>query len=48
MLLLTNQDVESLLDMKSCLESLEVGYNDLVRNDATYRPRTGMVVTGAQ
>ena len=47
MLLLTNQDVERVLDMKSCLESLEVGYNDLVNKTATYRPRTGMVVTGA-
>ncbi len=47
MLLLTNRDVEQVLDMKACLESLEIGYADLVRNDATYRPRTGMVVAGA-
>ena len=47
MLLLTNADVERVLDMKACLESLEVGYDDLVRNEATYRPRTGMVVAGA-
>ena len=47
MLLLTNQDVQTVLDMKTCLEALETGYRDLVRNDATYRPRSDLVVTSA-
>ncbi len=47
MLLLTNRDVEQLLDMKTCLEALEVGYQDMVRNDATYRPRSGVIVASA-
>lgn len=29
MLLLDNRDVEQILDMESCLEPLEVGYEDL-------------------
>ncbi len=44
MLLLNNQDVERLLDMKTCLDALEIGYHDLIRNDATHRPRSGVVV----
>ena len=47
MLLLTNEDVEQVLDMQSCLQALETGYQDLVRNDATYRPRADTVVTSA-
>ena len=47
MLLLTNEDIEAVLDMKTCLEALEIGYRDLVRNDATYRPRSDLVVTSA-
>ena len=47
MLLLTNQDVERVLDMKTCLQALETGYRDLLRNDATYRPRSDTVVTSA-
>lgn len=43
MLLLSNQEVEDLLDMESCLDALEVGYQDLLRNDATYRPRSGVI-----
>ena len=39
MLLINNQEVERLLDMKSCLEALEDGYDDLLKGDAVYRPR---------
>lgn len=39
MLLINNQEVEKLLDMKSCLEALEDGYDDLLKGDAVYRPR---------
>lgn len=39
MLFLNNGDVEKLLDMKSCLEALEVGYQDLVEGNAVHRPR---------
>jgi ornithine cyclodeaminase/alanine dehydrogenase-like protein (mu-crystallin family) len=39
MLLINNQEVEKLLDMKACLEALEVAYDDLLKGDAVYRPR---------
>ncbi len=39
MLLINNQEVERLFDMKSCLEALEAGYDDLLKGDAVYRPR---------
>jgi alanine dehydrogenase len=39
MLLINNQEVERLLDMKGCLEVLETAYDDLARGDAVYRPR---------
>ena len=39
MLLINNQEVEELMDMKACLDALETGYDDLGRNDAVYRPR---------
>ena len=39
MLLLNNDDVEKLLDMKACLEALEVGYQDLAVGNAVHRPR---------
>ena len=39
MLLINNQDVEKLFDMKACLEALEEGYDDLLKGDAVYRPR---------
>ena len=39
MLLINNQDVEKLFDMKACLEALEAGYDDLLKGDAVYRPR---------
>ena len=39
MLLINNQEVEKLFDMKACLEALEDGYDDLLKGDAVYRPR---------
>ncbi len=39
MLLLTNDDIQKLLDMKTCLEALEQGYRDLAVGDAVHRPR---------
>ena len=39
MLFLNNPDVEKLLDMKTCLEALDVGYGDLVAGNAVHRPR---------
>jgi alanine dehydrogenase len=39
MLLINNQEVEKLFDMKSCLEALEEAYDDLIKGDAVYRPR---------
>ena len=42
MLLINNQEVERLFDMKSCLEALETGYDDLLKGDAVYRPRIDM------
>jgi ornithine cyclodeaminase/alanine dehydrogenase-like protein (mu-crystallin family) len=39
MLLINNKEVEELFDMKSCLEALETGYDDLLKGDAVYRPR---------
>lgn len=40
MLFLNNDDVHELLDMKTCLEALEVGYQDLAKGNAVHRPRT--------
>ncbi|HEX9444032.1 MAG TPA: ornithine cyclodeaminase family protein [Candidatus Binatia bacterium] len=42
MLLINNQEVERLFDMKACLEALEAGYDDLLKGDAVYRPRIDM------
>ena len=39
MLLINNQQVEQVLDMKGCLEVLEIAYDDLLKGDAVYRPR---------
>ncbi|TAK05470.1 ornithine cyclodeaminase family protein [bacterium] len=39
MLLINNREVEQLFDMKSCIEALEAGYEDLLKGDAVYRPR---------
>jgi len=39
MLFINNDDVQQLLDMKTCLEALEVGYRDLAVGNAVHRPR---------
>ena len=39
MLIINNQTVEEILDMKGCLEALEIGYKDLGQDRARYRPR---------
>lgn len=39
MLLINNREVERLLDMRNCLDALEIAYEDLLRGDAVYRPR---------
>lgn len=39
MLLINNDEVEKLFSMKDCLEALELGYDDLLKGDAVYRPR---------
>jgi alanine dehydrogenase len=39
MLILTNDDVEKVLTMEDCLESLELAYKELVSGKATNRPR---------
>jgi len=39
LLLIDNQTVAHLLDMQSCLDALEVGYRDLAKGDAIFRPR---------
>ncbi len=44
MLLINNETVERVLDMKGCLEALEIGYRDLIEQRATYRPRIDVFV----
>jgi alanine dehydrogenase len=39
MLFLNNQDVEKVLDTKTCLDALETGYQDLLEGGAAYRGR---------
>jgi len=39
MLYISNADVHSLLDTKTCLDALRAGYQDLARGDAAYIPR---------
>jgi alanine dehydrogenase len=39
MLLINNQVVEQILDMKGCIDALETGYRDLVHERANYRGR---------
>ena len=44
MLLINNQIVQQLLDMKGCIEALETGYRDLVNERAVYRGRYDLFV----
>ena len=38
-LLISNQDIEQVLDMKTCLDAIEEGIKEYYRGDATCRPR---------
>ncbi len=44
MLLIDNQTVEKILDMKGCMEALETGYRDLIQQRAVYRSRIDVFV----
>ena len=44
MLLINNQTVEEILDIKGCLEALETGYRDLINERAVYRGRIDVFV----
>jgi ornithine cyclodeaminase/alanine dehydrogenase-like protein (mu-crystallin family) len=44
MLLINNQTVEKILDMKGCIEALEIGYRDLIHERAAYRGRYDLFV----
>ena len=44
MIFLTNQHVEAVLDMRSCLEAMEEAYNELNEQRAGYRPRIDFYV----
>lgn len=44
MLLINNEAVARILDMKGCLEALEIGYRDLINERAVYRGRYDLFV----
>jgi alanine dehydrogenase len=44
MLLINNSVVEQILDMRGCIEALETGYRDLIRERAVYRGRYDLFV----
>lgn len=44
MLLINNQVVEQILDIRACMEALEIGYRDLVNERAAYRGRYDLFV----
>lgn len=44
MLLINNQTVEKILNMKGCMEALETGYRDLIDQRAVYRGRIDIFV----
>ena len=44
MLLINNQIVERILDIKGCMEALETGYRDLINERAVYRGRYDLFV----
>jgi ornithine cyclodeaminase/alanine dehydrogenase-like protein (mu-crystallin family) len=44
MLLIDNPTVEKILDIKGCMEALEVGYRDLINERAVYRGRYDLFV----
>ncbi|HZD41263.1 MAG TPA: hypothetical protein VE131_11110 [Terriglobales bacterium] len=44
MLLINNQTVEQILDIRACIEALETGYRDLIKERAVYRGRIDVFV----
>jgi len=44
MLLINNQIVEKILDIRGCMEALETGYHDLIHERAVYRGRYDLFV----
>ncbi|MDE0213913.1 MAG: ornithine cyclodeaminase family protein, partial [Deltaproteobacteria bacterium] len=44
MLFLTNEHIQEVLDMKTCLNAMEDAYRDLSKNEAAYRPRIDFYV----
>jgi ornithine cyclodeaminase/alanine dehydrogenase-like protein (mu-crystallin family) len=44
MIFLTNEHIQEVLDMKSCLSAMEEAYHDLVEDQAGYRPRIDFYV----
>ena len=44
MLLINNETVQEILDMKGCMEALETGYHDLIHQRAVYRSRIDVFV----
>ena len=44
MLFLTNEHIQEVLDMKTCLAAMEDAYRDLSKNEAAYRPRIDFYV----
>lgn len=44
MLLINNETVQQILDMKGCMEALETGYRDLIQERAVYRSRIDVFV----
>jgi ornithine cyclodeaminase/alanine dehydrogenase-like protein (mu-crystallin family) len=48
MLLLSNEDVRQVLDMRVCLDALDKGYHDLVNQDAGYGFRTSFYAPSAR
>jgi alanine dehydrogenase len=48
MLLITNEDIESFLEMPACVEALEAAYRDLGNQDAVDMPRQDGIVENAR
>ena len=48
MLILTNEDVEQILDMSECVATLEAAYRDLGNRDAAEIPRQDLLVENAR
>jgi ornithine cyclodeaminase/alanine dehydrogenase-like protein (mu-crystallin family) len=48
MIILTNEDVEKLLDMTECVSALEQAYYDLGKNEAADIPRQDMLVSNSR